>query len=75
MKNIYKSEEFYVVADAEGNWWGSNTGPFLTLRNAKKEAEHSRSRWRKSARVVKMVPLFFDMETGECITPLPEGMM
>ena len=74
MKNIHEFEEFYVAASPEGNWFGSNTGPFKTFKWAQKEAK----RWssaNKKYRVVKMIPVFFDLETGERITPLPEGLM
>ena len=74
MRNIYEPQEFYAIAREDGFWWDSNAGPYKTLRNAQKSAERER-RWDKSARVVKMIPMFFDVETGERITPLPEGMV
>ena len=75
MKNIYESQEFYVVASPDGFWHGSNTGPYSDLRWAQKEAaQWSRYAAEHQKKVVKMVPLFFDMETGELLTPLPDGL-
>lgn len=74
MKNINEVQEFYVVANEDGSWFGSNTGPYLTERNAQRESDRCTRMWKRKYRVVKMIPIFFDMETNERITPLPEGM-
>ena len=74
-RNIYETQEFYAVAVDDGYWFTAHDGPYKTMRNAQKEAERARRWGGRGCRVVKMVPMFFDVETGERITPLQEGMM
>ena len=74
MRNINEPQEFYAIADENGNWWESNCGPYKTLKGAQRETRRFES-WGNNPRVVKMIPMFFDVETGERITALPEGMI
>ena len=75
MKSIYETQTLYVVANEKGDWWGGNRGPFTDIKWAQKEAERT-YRYSKTyqGRVVKMVPLFYDMNTGELLTELPEDL-
>lgn len=73
-RNIHQAEEFFAVADENGKWFESNAGPYKTKAGAERVAQYI-SDSTKKYRVVKMVPIFFDVETNERITPLPERMM
>ena len=70
-RNIHETQEFYAVANEEGRWFVAHNGPYVTKRNAQKEADRACFGTRKY-RVVKMIPIFFDAETGERITPMME---